>query len=85
VIYLTPDNLESGAEAAAALSVKGHAVEVRCEVEVESTDLTGPVAALPLFGPDGDILRPGGGREYVCKGPTLHLKHAPQWKHLTIP
>ncbi len=84
-IHFSSESWESGAQAAASLSVKDHPVEVRCVVEVERTKLLGPKPARPIRGPDGTILRVGGGREFRYKGPRLSLERVPEWKHLGIP
>src|SRR5579864_1063998 len=85
VIYLSSTRCETGADAAASLSIKDRPVELRCALEIDRSDVTGPSRAHPIFGPDGVILRPGGGVEYRYKRPALPLDNTPEWEPLGIP
>ena len=85
VLYVSAASFATGAEAAAALSIKDQPVELRCAIELDKRDLKGPTRAHPLYGTDGSILRPGYGPEYRCNFSSLPLEGKLEWESLGIP
>src|SRR5436305_7156447 len=81
-IYLTSADCESGSQAAAYLSVNDRPMEFRCTVDVPAEMLLGPIAAHPLFGPDGALLRHGMAPEYRINDLVFLLETAPVWQSL---
>lgn len=63
-LYVTPSVFESGAAAAAQLSILGNPVEVVLAIPAErARDLTAAVPVEPILGEAGQEVRPGGGLE----------------------
>jgi hypothetical protein len=63
-IYVTRMLYVVGAEAANELSITGKPVEMACEIPDNSVGApTAPQRTHPLWGPDGTLIRRGGGEE----------------------